>query len=166
MTLRRIVVDPTSQTEVCRWFLQACDLTFTRSWFGHALFPSTEAARKAWPEARRGVWVGTLRMRIPRAAQAFDGLSLTAPDVMRQVFGHVVFPSAEVVAAVAADRRALHAFVGKERQAARELADILAVLSSDLDRLEQDARSLAGVALTERSGGPVTWPSGTYGASL
>jgi hypothetical protein len=166
MTLRRIVVDPTAQADVCKRFLQARDQTFMRSWFDHALFASTEEARRAWPEARRGVWAATLRMRIPRAAQAFDGLTLTAPEVMRQVFGHVVFPFQEVVAAVAADRRALHAFMGKERQAARELADILAVLSSDLDMLEQDAHRLAGVALTERSRGPVTWPSGTYGASL
>lgn len=158
---RRIRPGDTFDHELIARFVEACDDTFTASFFDDRFFDSQDDAREAWPRGRRGVWGVTSRMRVPDAARVFDQLTFDSAGAIRSGFSQSTFPTADVLAAIARDRAALDAFCRREPAAARELADFLDTFRSDLDLIERQAREMA-LARVDRQYPPHSWPAGEY----
>jgi hypothetical protein len=128
--------------------------------FGRPLFPP--GAKQLWPAYRREVWLRTQRMHVPRAAMVFDLVWLEAPDVVRFTYQHIDLPLDRVHAALAADRARLADFAADDPRAALAIADVLAIVHSDLALIERQAAQLARLPCTLRQYPPHTWPLRLY----
>ena len=91
------------------WFTWTDSDAFTSTYFEPS-FPSVDAARAAWTRCRRAVWLQTVRFDIPRAAEIFDGLTLTSRAVVFNSWNHVHFALDPVLTALTTDRASLLAF--------------------------------------------------------
>jgi hypothetical protein len=156
---RRIRPGDTTDHELIQRFTEACDDTFTASFFDDPFFDSQDDAREAWPRCRRAVWALTFRMRVPDAARIFDGVTLDSAAAIRSAFSHSTFPLADVLRTLARDRAALADFCRREPKAG--IDDYLDIFRADLNLIEQQAREMAQ-ARTERRYPPHSWPAGEY----
>jgi len=128
--------------EWIHWFQWSDTDAFVSTFTGRA-FPTPEAVREAWPAARRAVWLQTHRFMAPRAAAAFDAITVESREYVLstcQVAGPFDFIG--TLERLSVDRGNLAAFERRERIASAELRDILTLFRADLDAIEETARQL------------------------
>jgi hypothetical protein len=113
---------------------------FTRSLLtGETGFASEAEARAAWPSVRRQVWSEFRRFSVPPAAVMFDQVTIDSCDTVLNGWHAPVFPLADALAAVAADRRNLADFWERDRVGATGIEDFLEQLEEDLAIIEAAA---------------------------
>jgi hypothetical protein len=125
------------------WFLYGTH-DFTRSYLGNERhFASKEEARAAWPACRRLVWARTHRMRVPTAAEVFDGLTRRGWDMAwsRTCYCAARLPMVDVLDALDEDRDAVAAFRRRDPEGAREIDDFLDLWLADLEAIERWTRT-------------------------
>jgi hypothetical protein len=130
-----------THAEQVRAFRASLNEDFTDNTFGVA-FESRRHAERAWPACRAAVWRGSHRMRIPCAAEQFDGLTRRGAELLWSVWNRDTFPLADVLAAINADRDSVSAFERREPKAAAALGRYLDQWREDLDTIERLARDL------------------------
>ncbi len=143
MIRRRTSGEAAVSPELLEAFVWGAGDQFTETYFGPSPFATQAEARAAWPRCRRTVWAQCHRMRLPRAAEVFDGLTLDGLAFIRSHWNHVgSFDLEGALAALDEDRKNLAAF--EQTGGAAAIADYLALLRRDLDAIEQAARDVAG----------------------
>jgi hypothetical protein len=125
------------------------DATGPDIWFPHLEPPgygSREAAEAAWRRRRREVWAQTRRMSIPKAAEAYDFVFF---DCWRTVWSRIggVWPGGDRLAGasevIAKDLQSIDDFEREDPAAAAEIADYLAILRDDIERVRLAAEQVA-----------------------
>ncbi len=120
---------------------------------GGTCFRTRREAERAWQRARVRVWAAAPIGRVPQSAMVFDGLTEDGLRRLWTAWNHLLFPSGEVLDALAADRARLATF--SATTAGATLADFLAALSGAWETVATTATQFAATPSLARS-----WPSG------
>jgi hypothetical protein len=134
---------------------------------GEAVYGDRHSAKRAWQTCRREVWVMTHRFSLPTAAVEYDGLSRDGSELLSRTWQHVGgLPLAEVLDALARDRKSVRAFEVRDPQGAQAIGDLLALWRADLDAIEREARRIAARGADGWHGGaPAIGANETYGGA-
>lgn len=116
----------------------------TWSYFqGDPVYPNVVLAARAWRKCRREVWAATHYTQIPAASTTYDGLTSTGFGRLWGRLSYHVFPAADVLAALVADRAAVAAFREKDPSGARAIADFVDLWLTCLSHWEDVTRRIA-----------------------
>lgn len=94
---------------------------------------SHEAKLDQWQRCRREAWAATWRFDVPRAAEAFDGLTRRSWRLLWSTGADHNFDGAHLLEAIGADEEAICAFEQSDPQGARDVAEYLQLWRADLD---------------------------------
>ncbi len=129
---------------------------------GEPHFGTRREAERAWPVHRAALWADSPVGRVPKSAQAFDGLTEDGLDLLMNSWNHSTFPASAVRDALRGDRERLALF--EATSAAGPIADFLQALRRSWDVVDATAEDFGRRPALAR-----TWPSGvitgaTYGS--